>query len=340
MPRISVIIPTYNRARFLGRAIESVMAQSYRDFEVIVIDDGSTDSTREVVGAFSTDVWYYYQENSGFSASRNRGIALARGEYITFLDSDDVLLEDALQLGVEVLESHPDVGYVYGRAYYVDERDHIISVKKSATFEETCVLDGKDQIRDMLFTYRIPINGVMVRRRCFESGAEFDEGLSYIAEDLLLFIRIAKKCSVGYIAKPLSSILIHSGNTCRTPNPYQAERSYLAVLQEIFEDPELAKRFAHLKRKVYSHYYWIIAENAYRADMRMCRSYLIMAIRARPRVLFSERGFKCLHLYLKSFVPIAVGRILKRFKSRFVDLDSGPEYYSGYRAQARRQKNA
>ena len=97
-PAFSVIIPTYNRADFLPRAIQSILKQTFRDFELIIVDDGSTDNTEEVVGGISNArVRYFYQQNRGVSAARNFGATLSKGQYTTFLDSDDEVLPEWLQ---------------------------------------------------------------------------------------------------------------------------------------------------------------------------------------------------------------------------------------------------
>src|ERR687898_3616338 len=105
-PLVSVVIPCYNQARFLGEAIESVLAQSYPHFEVIVVDDGSTDNTSEVAASYA-GVRYIRQENQGLAGARNAGIRRSRGSYLVFLDADDRLLADALEAGLASLEEHP-----------------------------------------------------------------------------------------------------------------------------------------------------------------------------------------------------------------------------------------
>ncbi|PYX11479.1 MAG: hypothetical protein DMG84_23855 [Acidobacteria bacterium] len=99
---VSVIIPCYNQAHFLHEAIESVLAQSYPNFEIIMVNDGSTDSTADVVRRYSP-VRYVYQENAGLSSARNTGLKKSRGEYVVFLDADDRLLPEALQVGIDCL---------------------------------------------------------------------------------------------------------------------------------------------------------------------------------------------------------------------------------------------
>jgi glycosyltransferase involved in cell wall biosynthesis len=112
-PLVSVVVPVYNGERFLGEALESIFWQTYRDFEVIAIDDGSTDGTAEILRACPA-VRYLYQQNRGLSAARNAGIAAARGELIALMDDDDVWAPDKLERQVGALRDHPDLGYATG----------------------------------------------------------------------------------------------------------------------------------------------------------------------------------------------------------------------------------
>src|SRR5438093_12919445 len=111
--QVSVIIPCYNQAHFLHEAIESVLAQTYSTREIIVVNDGSTDSTAEVAGRYSA-VRHIYQENAGPSAARNTGLKETSGEYLVFLDADDRLLPEALEIGVDCLRQHPECAFASG----------------------------------------------------------------------------------------------------------------------------------------------------------------------------------------------------------------------------------
>ena len=113
--KVSVIIPTYNREATLKRAVESVLNQTYTDFELIIVDDGSTDNTRQLVENIHDDriTYYYVKINSGAAAARNYGIERAEGEYIAFQDSDDYWHSDKLEKQMKVMESNPDIGFVY-----------------------------------------------------------------------------------------------------------------------------------------------------------------------------------------------------------------------------------
>jgi glycosyltransferase involved in cell wall biosynthesis len=130
-PLVSVIIPVYNGDRYLAEAIQSVLAQTYQLIEIIVIDDGSSDRTAEVAQSFGSLIRYEYQSNSGSSAARNRGIELASGEFIAFLDADDLWLEDKLALQIEAFNTNPDVDIVCGqiKQFHSPELDEITKAK-------------------------------------------------------------------------------------------------------------------------------------------------------------------------------------------------------------------
>ena len=113
MPRVSVVVPTYNCARFLGRTIDSALRQTYRDFEIIVVDDGSTDGTQALIAAYEESVRYVYQTNQGASAARNAALSRASGEFIAYLDADDLWRPDKVIRQVEFLDAHSTCGFVH-----------------------------------------------------------------------------------------------------------------------------------------------------------------------------------------------------------------------------------
>lgn len=112
-PKVSVIISVYNGERYLAEAIDSVLAQTYQDFELILIDDGSTDRTKEIIQSYPT-IRYFYQENQGVAAARNLGVAQSRGDYLTFLDADDLWLPEKLALQIEAFAGNPHLDIVTG----------------------------------------------------------------------------------------------------------------------------------------------------------------------------------------------------------------------------------
>jgi glycosyltransferase involved in cell wall biosynthesis len=135
MPKVSVCIPTFNRKNYIQKTLESVYSQSFTDFEVLVLDDGSTDGTADFIKSLNfPNLHYFYQQNSGDAAARNRLIDLAKGEYITFLDSDDLLVEGALQNMVNTIVSYKETVIAYGGYLRIDESGRVIGRSKKKLY--------------------------------------------------------------------------------------------------------------------------------------------------------------------------------------------------------------
>lgn len=205
MPKVSVIIPTYNRSDLLKLAISSVLSQSYTDYEIIVVDDGSTDNTRKVVESFNAEaIRYVYQNNMGRSAARNAGISSAKGQYIAFLDSDDIFLPSKLELQVKCLDSNPLCGLVYSYASNVDENGN------SLAYHYDGDLSGS-VYPDMLYIRNnfITTPTVMVRANILSETGGFDESM-HMCEDLDLWRRIARNHQVMQIRQSLAQVRIRT----------------------------------------------------------------------------------------------------------------------------------
>lgn len=194
MPEVSVIIPTYNRRDFISEALASVLAQSYHDFEVIVVDDGSTDDTREVVQAFP-EVRYLYQENRGVSAARNHGVAVSSGRLLAFLDSDDVWQPRKLQTQVAFFAARPEARICQSEEIWLR---HGVRVNLHNKHRKP---SGDIFARSLQLCLVSP-SAVMLRRELFEETGGFDESLP-ACEDYDLWLRIAVKEPVHLLEEPL-----------------------------------------------------------------------------------------------------------------------------------------
>ncbi|MCF7958378.1 MAG: glycosyltransferase family 2 protein [Phycisphaerae bacterium] len=203
---ISVIIPTYNAAGYIGRAIDSVLAQTYRPDEVIVVDDGSTDNTAEVIQSYGASVRYIYQNNAGPGAARNRGIKAAAGRWLAFLDSDDAWLAHKLQCQVDLLKRNPELMWVGANFIFHHEESQseylALELEEAKTFlsDREFVENYIDMILNMLiWTPSV----LMVHRDVFQVVGGYVEGL-YFSEDFELCLRIACHWpKFGYNAEPL-----------------------------------------------------------------------------------------------------------------------------------------
>lgn len=213
-PRVSIIIPTYNRANFLGEAVASALGQDYQDIEVIVIDDGSTDETKAVLATFQDRrLVCVDQENAGRSRARNRAIAMARGEYITFLDSDDYYLPSKVGTQVAFLDANPQFGMAYMSGFCVDDDrlSHHNTYRASLT--------GKLYAQIAFFRpLTITLPNVMVRREILEQVGGFDEAMQRF-EDTDMWRRISKVTLIGGIDEIGSHIRTHAGNKIDSVDP-------------------------------------------------------------------------------------------------------------------------
>ena len=202
---ISVVIPVFNRADVISRAIQSALNQTFPPAEIIVIDDGSMDNTADVVQQFGEAVTYLYQTNAGPSVARNLGITSAKGNYIAFLDSDDEWMPVKLEKQIELIrELNADV--VITNSVYYDDVDTGKSTFSRSQFSDILSNnDGKllDCFTILVEQNFIHLSTVLARKSCFENAGLFDESMK-IAEDTDLWLRLSSSYSFGIITEPLA----------------------------------------------------------------------------------------------------------------------------------------
>jgi glycosyltransferase involved in cell wall biosynthesis len=205
--KVSVVIPTYNRAAFLPEAVESVLKQTFRDFELIIVDDGSTDNTAEIVRTIrDRRIRYISQDNRGVAAALNAGWRAAFGEFIGRLDSDDVWLPTLLQELVSTLDANVSLGLVYARAQWMDARGRVLPQILGAPLR----FPG-ETLKSLLYGDSVCPMAVVFRRECVERAGGYDENLIG-NEDWDLWIRMAEHCRFAYRDAILARYRTHSLN--------------------------------------------------------------------------------------------------------------------------------
>jgi glycosyltransferase involved in cell wall biosynthesis len=182
-PLVSVIVPTYNRAAYLAEAVDSVLNQSYPHLELLVVDDGSTDNTRDVLNQFAGDrrLHVTYQANAGQSRARNAALAQAQGDFFCFLDSDNVWVSDKLQVSLDAFRDNPDVDVVYGDIITINENGEELSRRNMRRFSGAIVAE-------MLKDNCVTMNTAMFRRRCYLEQGGMSE-TRRVADDYDLWLR-------------------------------------------------------------------------------------------------------------------------------------------------------
>jgi glycosyltransferase involved in cell wall biosynthesis len=309
---VSVVITCYNHGHFLREAIESVLAQSYRNFEIILVDDGSTDDTSKIAATYPV-VRYIHQKNSGLATARNTGIKHSNGQFVVFLDADDRLVSIALEAGIHHLNANPECAFVSGR-YSVLRSNGQVTPHPGHSFVE------KDHYLELLRGNYIGMHGtVMYRRAIFESVGGFDTSFG-ACEDYDMYLRIARTRPVSYHDTVIAEYRFHSGNMTEnralmlrsSSKVLRAQRKYLrdAKQREAFASGirfwqtfyggrlirELRSSPRHAIRDVpvlLRYYPWGLAVQMLRLIVDLPRSLLRRARNMAVQTYFSRwRGFK------------------------------------------------
>ncbi len=197
MPEVSVVIPTYNQPRYLRQAIDSALAQTYRDFEVIVVDDGSTDDTPDVVASYGERIRGLRKPNGGTASALNAGIRVAQGRWIGYLGHDDMWEPAKLERQMAAIRAHPQAALIYTDVVTVNAEGQPLSVT-----EYPCPPDRPGQLSQLLRTCYINANTVLVRRDVLSELGLFDE-TDPMTSDYDLWLRIAQRYDLLHVPEPL-----------------------------------------------------------------------------------------------------------------------------------------
>jgi glycosyltransferase involved in cell wall biosynthesis len=264
-PLVSVITPTFNSGRLITRAIRSVQAQTYQNFEIIIADDASKDDTRQQVESLAESRITFLpsteKTNQGPAATRNRALACARGTFVAFLDSDDEWLPEKLNRQVLYLESHPACSLVVTNAYDISPNGDIVETE----FDSSAAVSGPDAWRTLLKYSFIETSSVMTRRSLVEELGAFDPKL-FVSQDQDLWIRLAVRGEVGIIDEVLGKIhQVPTGHMTRNRHR-QAEimlpmiEGHIARLREKLSqrdiDDILGHRYQVVGRSLFLHGYY------------------------------------------------------------------------------------
>jgi glycosyltransferase involved in cell wall biosynthesis len=251
-PTVSVLLPTYDRAAYLGAAVASVLGQTFRDLELIVVDDGSTDdSDRVLAGIGDPRLRVVRTPHAGCAAALNAGLATARGRYVARNDSDDVWLPDLLAELVPLLDARPGLGMAYARCEGMDAAGAPTGATRGGPLRYP-----EDAFRSLLYANYTPSIATVFRRSCLERVGVYDEGLTY-AEDWDLALRVARHFPVVFADRVLARIREHPGNaTALRPAILRRRARELAiVLDKAFAEPAPPARAARTKALAYRNHH-------------------------------------------------------------------------------------
>lgn len=287
MTKVSVVIPAYNAMAYLPDAVQSVLMQTFTDFEVLIVNDGSSDNLVQWAKSITDKrVQLISQARQGVSVARNTGISKARGEYIAFLDADDLWQPTKLAKQVEFLDSHSLVGLVSTWVTLIDEQGKFLSAAKLC-FKPNNIW------QQMLEQCLISCGSVpMVRRSCFETVGLFEPSLQF-GEDWEMWTRIAARYDFGLLEECLVSYRQHSKNASRRAQEMTPD--FHKLIEKMFVS--VPKTLSYLKKQAYgrSSLYigWKSLENK---DYQGARYHCQQAVAYYPQLAFSKSCFRLLVL--------------------------------------------
>ena len=279
MPNVSVIIPTYDRAHMIGDAIQSVLEQTYPDWELLVVDDGSHDHTKEVVAQVAdARVRYLAQPHRGLSAARNTGVRNTRGHYVAFLDSDDVFLPGKLRAQASLLDAQPDVGLVGGGYFEVDAGWRV--QRRIQPWDRHPTLACRDWLLACPFCPGVPL----VRREWLERAGLFDETMER-AEDWDLWLRMAGLgCRMEWLRAPVYCYRIHGSNMVHDVSLMKA--GMIRMLDKLYAQADLPAEILALHDQAYANVYLDAAARAYAAGLgAQAKECLAKAVELAPSLM-------------------------------------------------------
>jgi len=304
-PLVSIIIPTFNRAQYVEQAVRSVLAQTLSDYEIVIIDDGSTDYTEELLLPFKhrSNFRCQYQSNQGRSTARNKGIGLAAGKLLLFLDSDDLLLPEALEHLCQAAALHPTAGMIIGQTQFIDEQMKVL--RTLAPWKAGTLADS---LYPALIRQRFALlpGAFVVTRNALEKCGSFDS-LSEPCEDYDFSLRLALYSQLQYVDKPVVQHRMHAGNTPETS-------IYLGGLKVALKHLTLIDRSSHLpftlRRKSKAAWLLKMADNYYGlAENMLALKYYLRAFRVYPRCADLQMARQV----AASLVPVEIRKKLKPF---------------------------
>ncbi|WP_017746882.1 glycosyltransferase family 2 protein [Scytonema hofmannii] len=328
MPEISVIIPAYNAELTIGETIDSVLQQTFKDFEIIVINDGSQDRTLEILQSIQDDrLKVISYENGGLCVARNRGIARASGNFIAFLDADDVWTPDKLELQLAAFEEHPEAGVVYSWTYfmYVNEQRKAISFIPSP--QHSCT--GNVYKTLLVDNFIHSGSNTLIRKQAIDSVGEFDPACTGSA-DWDYWLRLSLHWH--FIAVPKYQVFYRKASGSMSTKVEVMRKEALIALEKAYKTAPLELQYLKTYTLANLHKYFADMYLHYSSDtkdIQRAGEDLWSAIYMRPQTLLEERTQKLLIKFLlKRIFPVRVA-------SYFVQLMKNPTYRNDPRLELR-----
>ena len=304
MSKVSVIVPSYNQASFISDCIKSILAQTKKAHEIIVVDDASTDNTTEVIKPYSTKIKFIAnRKNFGaYSFTTNIGIKQATGDYILILAADDWLASTMLEEESAVLDKNPQIALVYSQAFDVVNGEKILKMPKPAGKKSYLGRDGDFQLLLTKGDF-IPSINALVRKSVYQKVGIFDTNLKYMV-DYEMWIRIAKDYSLAYIAKPLTYYRVH-GKNLHLNTDFQARNEFELkyILEKYLTHKKIDDNLTETKKIAFYNYYWRVSTNAVsNRNFKKAYEFWLKAVKTYPKSIPTWQTAQPVYFLIREFL--------------------------------------
>lgn len=304
MSEVSVIVPSYNQAPFISDCISSILTQTKKPHEIIVVDDASTDNTVEVIKPYFTKIKFILnRKNFGaFSFTSNIGIKQATGDYILIVSADDWLAPTILEEEAAILDKNPEIALVYSQAFDVVNGEKILKMPKPAGNESYI---GRDNDFQLLLTKGdfIPSINALVRRVVYKKVGLFDTNLRYMA-DYEMWIRIAKSYPLAYIAKPLTYYRVHGKNLhLNTDFQTRNEFELKYILEKYLTHKKIDESLTETKKISFYNYYLKVSTNAvFNRNFKKAYAFWLKAAKTNPKSIQTWQTAQPVYFLVREFL--------------------------------------
>lgn len=281
MSLVSVIIPVNNRLEFICEAIDSVLAQTYKNHEIVVVDDGSTSDIKQVLRPFWLKIKYLHQANKGLASARNLGIKNSSGKYLAFLDDDDLFESRKLEKQVNKLEANPNLGFVFSDYYSFETKN---SAKKKLTFTRLRNSTNSEFAKCYFIHHDIAVSSFLVRRKSIEKIGMFNESLD-VTEDVDLWLRMFLFDQGEYSSYP--STRIRSGVNRMSQNRILINETLIKNLKKVLDkNPNFAQKLGVLAdKKIVKLHYWLGRALFEKNEITLARKEFIFCAKSFPLMI-------------------------------------------------------
>ncbi len=311
MPLISIIIPAYNAERTIIETIQSVQQQTFQDFEIIVINDGSKDQTLDLLHNIKEQrLKVFSYENGGLSTARNRGIVHARGEFIAFLDADDMWTSDKLELQIEALQKHPEAAVVYSWTYFLYENEN------QSYVDTSCFYEGNVYASLLVKNFLHNGSNPLIRKQAIDAVGSFNVTILF-CEDWDFYIRLASIYPFVLIPKP--QVIYRQTAGSHSSNLNGLEKGMLTVIERAFKAAPPEHQYLKHQSLAWCYKYLAQQHLKYKSNvdsLRLATRKILKAIYIQPSILLEDYTQSLIRRIIKQLIlmciPLIAGQKLKK----------------------------